>query len=303
MPGPEFEIDWHAVPADVVAAVVRPATCLETPCGDGAMVWHRWDGPKDSVGPDGLAPIVLLHGGWGSWTHWIRTIPKLAAARTIYVADLPGMGASANAPQPHSAETLSAIVTEGIDTLLPGGAPYHAVCFSFGGVMGTWAAARHGDRCRSLTLVGAAGFGDLHFVVMGVQVPDSTLPDAEIDAIHRNNLSLLMFAEADRIDPLALHIHRANIARGRVRTRRVSLSSALVEALPRVVSPMGGIWGEADSTGGGRADIEKRRDMLRAYQPDCAFDIIEGAGHWIMYEAADIFADTLFRQLQTHEDR
>jgi len=293
-------IDWSAPPKDVVAAVAAPASRLETPCGNGSMIWHRWDGPKDR--PDDRAPVVLLHGGWGSWTHWIKTIPALASARTVFAADLPGMGSSADAPPPQSAETLSDIVADGIDAILPDGAPYHAVCFSFGGVIGTWAAARHGQRCRSLTLVGASGFGELHFVVTGIQVPDPALPDVEIDAIHRQNLSRLMFADAAEIDPLALHIHRHNIARGRVRTRRISLSSALIEALPRVSSPISGIWGEADATGGGRADIEKRRNVLRRYQPACRFDIIPGAGHWIMYEQADVFTDALFRHLQEYGD-
>ena len=38
---------------------------LETPCGNGKMVWRHW-----GKGP----PLVLLHGGFGSWTHWIRNI-------------------------------------------------------------------------------------------------------------------------------------------------------------------------------------------------------------------------------------
>lgn len=297
MPGRPEPIDWQAAPADVVAAVAAPAVRLETPCGDGAMVWHRWDGPNDRP------PVVLLHGGWGSWTHWIRTIPDLAATRTVYAADLPGMGESADAPDPHDAANLSAIVASGIDGFLPPDCPYQIVGFSFGGVMGTWAAARHGARCQGLTLVGAAGFGDLHFRVGGIRIPDLDQPDAEIDAVHRDNLRLLMVADAACIDPLALHVHRFNIMRGRVRSRRVSLSPALIDALPRVTAPFSGIWGAADATGGGLADIEKRRDILRACQPDCLFDIIPDAGHWVMYEVPDLFADILTRHLKAHEER
>ncbi|MDD9877637.1 MAG: alpha/beta fold hydrolase [Magnetovibrio sp.] len=290
-----FEVDWSAAPADIVAAIAARAERVETPCGGGAMVWHRWPGPA------GKPPAVLLHGGWGSWTHWIKTVPELAAERTVIAADLPGMGDSADAPEPHSAETISGVVIRGIDELLPDGGAYHAIGFSFGGVMGTWAAAAHGQRCRSLTLVGAAGFKDLHYIVLGIRVPDPALPDAEIDAIHTENLKLLMLADHDRIDPLALHIHRMNIQRGRVRTRRISLSNALIDVLPRVVSPIGGIWGAADATGGGGGDILKRRDLLRAQRPDCQFDIIEDAGHWVMYETPDAFVATLTRHLASHE--
>ncbi|MBT5300292.1 MAG: alpha/beta hydrolase [Rhodospirillaceae bacterium] len=296
-----FDIDWNARPETVVADITARATRLETPCGDGTMVWHRWDGPID--GPTDKPPTVLLHGGWGSWTHWIKTVPLLATERTVYAADMPGMGDAADAPEPHGAEGISTIVADGINEILPDGTPYHAVGFSFGGVMGTWAAARHGKRCVGLTLVGAAGFLDLHFIVEGIRVPELTLPDADIDAIHTENLKRLMLVDHNLIDPLALHTHRQNIARGRVRTRRISLSNALVEALPRVVSPMGGIWGALDATGGGVADIEKRRDILRELDPDAPFDIVEGAGHWIMYEAPELFVETLSRHLAFQESR
>ena len=290
-----IKVDWDKEPAEIVRELAAEATRVETPCGDGTMVWHRWDGPV------GRTPAILLHGGWGAWTHWIKTIPTLARDRTLFVADLPGMGESADAPKPHTVEYLSNIIVDGVEALLPGAEPYHAVCFSFGGIMGSWMAARHRKRCRSLTLTGAAGFGDLHFVVTGISIPDPTWDHERIDAVHRENLRLLMFADADRIDPLALYIHRQNIARGRVRTRRISLSDYLMQALPRVVSPIGGIWGSADSTGGGVSDIMKRRDILRTYQPDCAFDIIDGPGHWVMYEAPDIYSHVLRRHIAMHE--
>src|SRR3546814_1155899 len=50
-----------------------------TPCGDGQMVWRLWgEGP----------PLVLLHGGSGSWTHWFRNIPALARRYRVIAADL-----------------------------------------------------------------------------------------------------------------------------------------------------------------------------------------------------------------------
>ena len=291
----DIKVNWDATPSEIVRKLTAQATRLETPCGNGTMVWHRWGGPV------GRTPAVLLHGGWGAWTHWIKIIPALAQERTLFVADLPGMGDSADAPRPHIAEGLANIIADGVEALLPTGEPYHAVCFSFGGVMGSWMAVQHGERCRSLTFTGAAGFGDLHFVVRGITVPDPEWASDRIDAVHWQNLRLLMFANPERIDPLALHVHRQNIARGRVRTRRISLSDSLLQALPRVVSPISGIWGSADSTGGGVSDILKRRDILRTYQPDCAFDIIDGSGHWVMYETPDIYLEVLRRHLALHD--
>jgi 2-hydroxy-6-oxonona-2,4-dienedioate hydrolase len=47
----------------------------------------------------GLPPVVLFHGGSGSWTHWVRNIqPLVAAGRQVIAADLPGFGDSASPP-------------------------------------------------------------------------------------------------------------------------------------------------------------------------------------------------------------
>lgn len=299
-----FDIDWRAPPADVVKAVAARAERLETPISGqtpgAAMVWHRW------AGPPGRLPLVLVHGGWGAWTHWIRVIPALAARTTVLACDLPGLGASGDIGRPDSIAPVAETLADGIEALLgpdghQGYRRYDIAGFSFGGVAAAHAAVHLGRRCRSFTAIGAAGFGPLHYIVGGIQMPDPRLADTEIDAIHRNNLKLLMLADDDAIDPLALHIHRDNISRGRLRSRRISVSNALIEALDRIESRIGGIWGALDITGDGISAIEKRRDIFRAHQPDCPFDIIAGGGHWIMYEKPDAFSAALTRHLDLHE--
>ena len=37
----------------------------------GRMVWHRWGEELGQAARD-QPPVVLLHGGSGSWTHWVR---------------------------------------------------------------------------------------------------------------------------------------------------------------------------------------------------------------------------------------
>ena len=286
-----FDIDWNADPRAVIAAVANHGERLETPCGDGTMVWHRWSGPTDKP------PLVLLHGGWGSWTHWIKAIPALAARTTVLAGDIPGMGDSAAIGRPLTIDPLVPVIAAGINELLGPNAPFDIAGFSFGGVASAHTAAHFTTRCRSFTAVGAAGFGPLHYIVQGIQVPDPRLADAEIDAVHRNNLKLLMLAHEASIDPLAVHIHRANIERGRLRSRRISVSDALIQALPRIQARIGGIWGDLDITGGGIEDIHERRDLFRTQQPDCLFDIIAGAGHWVMYEAPEKFVATFVQHL------
>jgi alpha-beta hydrolase superfamily lysophospholipase len=54
----------------------------------GGMIWHAW-------GPDNAPTFVLLHGGSGSWTHWIRNIePLVAEGYRVLAVDLPGFGDS-----------------------------------------------------------------------------------------------------------------------------------------------------------------------------------------------------------------
>ena len=290
-----FDIDWRADPAAVIAAVEARSERLETSHMHCTMVWHRWEGPTDKP------PLVLLHGGFGSWTHWIKNIPALAARTTVIAADLPGLGDSGDIGRPDRIDPIAEIVGNGIDELLATDQTYDIACFSFGTVAGAHVAARHGARCRSFTAVGGAGFGPLHYIVAGIQVPDPRLPDSEIDAVHRNNLKLLMLAHDESIDPLALHIHRQNIERGRMRSRRISLSNATVDALPEIKGRIGGIWGALDSTGGSVEAIIERRDIFRAQQGDCLFDIVDDAGHWIMYETPETFNDRLLNHLNTYD--
>ena len=44
-------------------------------------------------------PLVLLHGGVGSRTHWFRNIDRLAKHFHVVAIDLPGFGASPDVPK------------------------------------------------------------------------------------------------------------------------------------------------------------------------------------------------------------
>ena len=49
---------------------------FETPCGDGHIVWRQWGEGR---------PVLMLHGGSGSWLHWLRltnenTVKKQSAS-------------------------------------------------------------------------------------------------------------------------------------------------------------------------------------------------------------------------------
>lgn len=261
----------------IVEGVAAEAERIETPCGAGTMVWRVWgNGP----------PLVLMHGGYGSWTHWVRNVLALARKFTVVAPDLPGLGESATPPEPHTAEGLAAIVVEGLDIVLPRDTAPHIAGFSFGGVLGGHVAAQLGDRLHALTLVGSNGLGLVRQPTDLQRVPASSSAEEAL-AVHRHNLGALMIADPAKIDDLAVYIQSQNAPRGRVRSRRFSRADTLARALPLVRVPLDGIWGERDATA--YPHLDERARVLRSFRPGARFEVIAGAGHWVQYEAADRF--------------
>lgn len=285
--------DQTLPPKQIVDSLIDKARIMHTPCGDGQMVWQCWGRPTEKT------PLLLLHGGFGSWTHWIANLEQLSADRLVVTCDMPGLGDSAEAPQPLSPDNQAKPIVDGLDAIFGVGARFDLAGFSFGGLVGSRVAKMAGERCRTYVAVGASGFDRLHVRVLGIRVPGAELSVAEKNDVHRENLSILMLWDTAKIDDLAIYTHRKNVARSRVRSRPMSLGNHLVEALPDIKARIAGIWGVHDATGGGRDDILKRRDIFRALQPDAPFVVIEDAGHWVMYERTSAFDAALLQILDT----
>lgn len=261
----------------LVDGIAAKAERTETPSGEGTMVCRSW-----GSGP----PLVLLHGGYGSWTHWIRNVLPLSRRFRVIAPDLPGLGESATPPEPWTAEGLAAIVVKGIEELVPHREDLRLAGFSFGGVIGGSVAAQLGDRLRNFVVVGSNGLGLERSPTPLKRVP----PDADVEeefAIHRYNLNQLMIADPAKIDELALYLQKINHARARMRSRRFSRSDALAQALPKVRGRLDGIWGERDATA--YPHLDERARILRSVQPAARFAVVPGAGHWVQFESADRF--------------
>ena len=124
---------------DEAQVLLKTAIRMETPCGAGTMVWHVWGQETCS---HALAPLVLLHGGSGSWTHWLRNIlPLVESGRRVLVPDLPGFGDSAAPAHGTDADALPEPVEQGLNVLL-GDAACDLVGFSFGGMVAGLLAAQ-----------------------------------------------------------------------------------------------------------------------------------------------------------------
>lgn len=272
-----------------VEALRRRAQRVETRCGDGVLVWHRW-------GPAGGAPLVLLHGGSGSWTHWLRNIDALAnAGHAVLVPDLPGFGDSAPPPDGHDADVLPGWLERGLQQLI-GDQPVDLVGFSFGGlVAGLWAQA-WAARVARLVLVGSPGLSGALLPPLDLRRWDALPAGDARAAVHRHNLLQLMLAQADAATPLAVALHAANVERDRLRRRRLMLTAALVPVLPQLVCPVHGIWGAEDVLYRHRLPLIAQ--VLSTAPSFQSLDLLPQAGHWVQFEAADAFNAALAAALR-----
>ncbi len=278
--------DRETTPAAQVARIEGLAERRTTPCGDGVMVWRRWgEGP----------PLVLLHGGYGSWTHWIRNVLPLAGHRTVIAPDMPGLGESATPATPFTPEGLAAIMAPGLDQVLGSTTDYDLAGFSFGGLLGGHVARLHGDRVRTFTAIGAGGLGPRRRIARQLSKRQPDQKPAALARMQRNNLAILMFADPAKIDDLAVHLQIENTRRARVKSRRFARGDDLRRVLPEIAARLNGIWGAGDVTA--PDDLGERAALFRSVQPKSDFRVVQGAGHWVMYEAAEPFNATLLDML------
>jgi pimeloyl-ACP methyl ester carboxylesterase len=282
---------WSAAPSDVVAHFEAACRREATPCGAGHVVWRVW-----GSGP----PVLLLHGGTGSWNHWIKIIDELSAGYELWVPDLPGLGDSAMPPQPHVPATCGEVMAEAVRTLFSPTVRPAVVGFSFGAHVGTAMAASLGRRIRSLTLSGCAAVGLPHRRFEFAREHPRMTP-AERAEVHRANLAILMIANRGRIDPLAVHLQIENVARARFRSRAFAGTDDIRRLLPLVPVPLGAIWGEFDQIAA--PSVAARFDVLRESHPDLVARVVEDAGHWAAYEQPAAFAEALRDILVTLERR
>ena len=277
-PSPAGADPAAAEPAAIVDALDSKAHKLRTPCGDGTMVWRVWGRG---------APLLLFHGGSGSWTHWLRNIPELSRHYQLWVPDLPGLGQSAMPPEPWIPASSADVIVAGLEQLLPGPRPLRLAGFSFGGHIAGLTAARMGDRIQDLTLIGVAALGLRADPREPFAKQRSGMSAREIAAVFQQNLRVLMFADPDNIDALAIHLQAENIKRARFRSRPFAATDGLAKALAVVTAPLKTIWGTRDIIA--RDSLEQRLAILRQHHPELEVRLIEGAGHWVAYEAADRF--------------
>jgi 2-hydroxy-6-oxonona-2,4-dienedioate hydrolase len=258
-----------------------------SPCGAGDMVWRRWGDP------DHERHVVLCHGGAGSWTHWIKTLPAIEGLCCVWTPDLPGLGDSA-LPDPMTPDGCADAVAAGILAQIPATSRLQIVGFSWGAHVSTLASGLLGSRVEGLTIVGCAALG-LPQPELDFARETSNMSAAERDAVHCKNLSMLMISNVDRIDRLALDLQAENVRRARFRSRPYAPTDGIVRGLSDVSADVTAIWGACDQIA--LPSVAARLSIIRSIHPKLRSFVVEDAGHWVMYEQPTAFNRCLIELL------
>ena len=268
-----------------IDAAIDKAKRIELLTPSGMQVWHVWN---EAAGN----PLVLLHGGSGSWNHWVRNVLPLSESRAVWTLDTPGLGDSELPSGAEDADDLSVPLAQGLEALFKEN-PVDTVGFSFGGLMAGFLAAQQPALIKRMVLVGVPGLGLSNNIpnMRGFRV---NMTHEERMGVHRNNLLAIMLHDEKNITPELLAMQEHNVLRDRLRRRRIARSDVLLSLQKHWTCEVHGIWGEKDAL------YEGALHLIPDLLTDCnlkQFDVIQDAGHWVQFEASDAFNQTLNRCL------
>jgi pimeloyl-ACP methyl ester carboxylesterase len=227
-------------------------------------------------------PLVLLHGGSGSWTHWEKNVLHLSHTRDVWALDLPGFGDSALPPDVRDADDLVPCLNALLQHAFPN-QTVDVMGFSFGGMTAGLLAATTDHNIRRLMLVGVPGLGLMQEALpMRGMMPNMTR--AQERAVHRHNLNAMMLRHASSLTDEVIDLQEANVARDRMRRRRIARTDVLAKAQNNWAIPVSGIWGQEDALYRGALDkVALKLPNMKT------LSIVPDAGHWVMFERPDAF--------------
>jgi pimeloyl-ACP methyl ester carboxylesterase len=232
-------------------------------------------------GPD----LVLLHGGMGSWKHWIRNVGPLAARFTVHALDHPSYGASAAVPRDTTGAAYLDLVHALLVELLPGDAPLRLAGFSFGGAIAANLARRLGPRVTHLALVSPGGFPSRRFGDRPIRSYKEAGGDERLfREICRHNLLVNMLSDPASVTEETVDIQVECVRRTRFDSRKVSGGGTLLGDLASVECRIRLLWGERDDSPFRPADLL----IGEVRQAVGTLDLhrVPRAGHWSAYENA-----------------
>lgn len=268
--------DWiHALEARAETPVTR--------AGGIELQWRIWGEGE---------PLVLLHGGHGSWQHWVRNIEPLSEHFRVMAVDLPAFGDS-DSYETDDLHDYAGLVAEGLDTLAPG-VPVRGAGFSFGSVIGSLMLKQVRAGVESWALLGSPILGGRTEVGArlrkwrGMPIPEHRA------AAHAHNVGELMLTGPDSVTDEATAIQMAHAEKARGMFRGLFSKLDVPAELAGYEGELTVIYGDRDAIAGDHLD--ERRETIATLRPDAEFHVIPGAGHWVQYMAPDRVNDILLRR-------
>ena len=249
---------------------------------DTTVCWRIWGKGQ---------PIIFLHGGYGSWRHWIKQVTYLSKDYQILVPDMPGFGESSDLKSDHTPENISLNLYQTFRKLnITDLDNINLVGFSFGGLISghlSYQFLKKGIELKNLILVGPGGTGARRGPMRDMVRRTPKMSFEKILRAHFENLKILMINDPKNIDLLSLYIQLENTNNHRLKSRPISATNTLIKILEKQNIIPYLIFGEKDATVG--PYLEERISIFRAASKDIRIHVEINAGHWIMYEKPDNF--------------
>ena len=236
-------------------------------------------------------PIIFLHGGYGSWKHWIKQVTYLSKDYQILIPDMPGFGESSDLKSDHTPENISLNLYQTFRKLkITDLDNINLVGFSFGGLISghlSYQFLKKGIKLKNLILVGPGGTGARRGPMREMIRRTPQMSFDEILRAHFENLKILMINKPKYIDQLSLYIQLENTKNHRLKSRPISATNTLIKILEKQDIIPYLIFGEKDATVG--PYLEERISIFRSACKDIRIHVEIEAGHWIMYEKPESF--------------
>ena len=256
--------------------------------------------------------LVLIHGLTGSSTTWREVMPTLAERFTVVAPDLLGHGESA---KPRGDYSLGAFASGMRDLLVALGIERATVVgHSLGGGVAMQMAYQFPQRCERLVLVNSGGLGrDVHAILRAVSLPGSELVLPLVLAPQVQRLLASFGGLASRLG-FRPSVRGAEIWRSytgltetRGRTAFVHTVRSVIDVTGQRVSardrlylaqevPTLIVWGDRD-----RIIPVSHAHATHELIPGSTLRIVEGAGHFVPFEAPAAFLDALVGFIDAHE--
>jgi len=237
--------------------------------------------------------VLLIHGSYGSWSHWTENVVPLSQRARVIAPDLPGFGASMDAPVSadlqYFARCLQALLSDlGVDE--------YCVCgYSFGGLIAAELARANPGKVRAALLMSPPVLGTPHVVrELQGQIGRLALRGA-LKASVQVMLEHILLHRPHRRTAEAVSITIENLRRARFRARALQDASSLSRLVEGISCPLSALLGERDPFYGGAVDVAVQ--ALQAIKPGTSACIARDAAHWVCYDDPEGANEAILRMV------